>query len=179
MAATVADPNHPRDEASRLARSRETSDHRRLLHLCADALAREIGGNSLRVAILRLVGGQEFVFAHPPELCGGNRFPARPSLAGRVLSQGALVENSVPERAHFSLYERIPQRDGEPRLIQKMIALPVPGASGPIGAVQVSRCGATPDEAGPDFVQDDVARATAALAPYAPLLERIWKEDAS
>jgi hypothetical protein len=165
--------------AARIAESREPDREERLLEACAGTLGEAAGGGPiLQVAVLRLSGGGEFTFAWPLELRPGNRFPAGPSLAGRALSGDALIENAVPKRPHFALYERIPREGVSAAPIQRMLALPIPGEGEPLGVVQVSRVGNTPDDAGPGFTPTDAERLSAVLESLAPLLARLWAATA-
>jgi hypothetical protein len=162
-------------EAARLADSAGPDREERLLDACARALSEAAGGDaSLQVAVLRLVDGEEFTFAWPWELRPGNRFPAGPSLAGRALRSGALVENAVPRRPHFALFEKIPRAGAPAAPIQRMVALPIPGAAGPLGVVEISRAGTSAETAGPEFTRSDAARLVAVLERIAPLLARVW-----
>lgn len=164
------------EEAARLAASDHPDSEERLAGTCAGALAEAAGGGeTLQVAVMRLLDGEEFAFAWPRELRAGNRFPAGPSLAGRALRAGALIENAVPRRAHFALYERIPREGVSPEPIQRMLALPIPGPDGPVGVAEISRIGETPEAAGPPFSGADAERVTSALAVLGPLLARVWE----
>ena len=163
------------EAAARIAGSEAPDREERLLEACADALSEAAGaGPSVQVAILRLIGGGEFAFAWPRELRAGNRFPAGPSLAGRALRGAALIENAVPKRPHFALYEKIPREGVSSAPIQRMLALPIPGGDGPLGVVQVTRVGDTPEDAGPGFTPADAERLSAVLGSLAPLLDRVW-----
>jgi hypothetical protein len=163
-------------EANRLLESADPDREERLLELCARDLGQAFGSDdALQVAVLRLIDGEEFTFAWPRELRPGNRFPVGPSLAGRALRSGALIENAVPKRPHFGLYERIPRAGAPAAPIQRMLALPIPGVDGPLGVVQVSRAGHTPEAAGPGFTGADADRLVAGLERWAPLLARLWK----
>jgi hypothetical protein len=148
--------------------------------LFAAFLVQTVTRNSGRgqASFLRVTSpGEEFAFAYPPELVGGNRLPVLDSsIAGRVVIGGrTIVENSVPQQSHFGFYERVPNPRGEVRTIQKMIAAPIPGTdSVPIGVVEVSLTGATPDEAGPDFTEEDGFRLETYCEVFAPFFQKIW-----
>jgi hypothetical protein len=162
-------------EVARLAASSEPQREERVLAATARALSLAGGGGeTLQVALLRLVDGEEFTFAWPLELRPGNRFPARTSLAWRALRSGPLIENEVPKRPHFSLYERIPREGEVIAPIQRMLALPIPGEGGPVGVAQLSRTGETAALAGPGFTRADAERVADALKRLAPSLTSAW-----
>jgi hypothetical protein len=163
------------EAAARIAESEQADREERLLEACADVLSEAVGAApSVQVAVLRLSGGDEFTFAWPRELRAGNRFPAGPSLAGRALREGVLIENAVPKRPHFALYERIPREGASSAPIQRMLALPIPGGNEPLGVVQLSRVGHTPEDAGPGFIPGDAETVSAIIESLAPLLARVW-----
>jgi len=163
------------DAAARIAESDAPDREERLLEACAEVLSQAAGGGrAVQVAILRLIDGGEFTFAWPRELRPGNRFPAGPSLAGRALRGDAVIENAVSRRPHFALYERIPREGAPAAPIQRMLALPIPGRDEPLGVVQVSRVGDTPENSGPAFTSADAERLSVVVGSLTPLLARVW-----
>jgi hypothetical protein len=142
-----------------------------------ETLARSSGKG--QVSFLRITApGEEFVFAYPPELASGNRLPVLDSsIAGRVvIGARTIVENHVPEQSHFGFYERVPNPRGEVRTIQKMIAAPIPGLDAvAIGVVEVSLTGVSPEDAGPDFTDEDGFRLETYCEVFAPFFQKMWR----
>jgi hypothetical protein len=113
-------------------------------------------------------------FVYPPELAVGNTFPvAVPSLAGHVMETGeSLCDNTVREVPHLAFYERVPILASEPVEIQKLLAVVLRGADGrPCGVIEVSRRGASPEKAGPDFGPEEQARLERFGVEAGPTLE--------
>ncbi len=98
-------------------------------------------------------------FLWPPELAGGgNSFPVTAvSLANHVIKTGSsLLSNRVRELRHLAFYERIRIQEHSPRMIQKLLAVPVRGADGQVrGVIEISRRGQSRAEAGRDFRPED------------------------
>jgi hypothetical protein len=58
-------------------------------------------------------------------------------------------------------------------LIQKLISAPILSGEKVVGVIQVSRKGANPSLAGPDFSADDLGKVLALCKPLGKLLQRI------
>ena len=157
----------------------------RILELAADFLLRALARdpeNGL-VSILKLVPEYNLLtFVYPRHLAHGNTVLVdRESIAGRVvLRREALVENDVPNEPHKDFFERIPDEQGSVRDIQKMIAAPlVTGDGRVIGVVEVSRTGASPAAAGPDFSPRDAKNLGKCCRAFSPFMARIWTPERS
>ena len=117
-------------------------------------------------------------FVWPTELAGGgNSFPVTAgSLANHVIQTGrSLLSNAVRELRHLAFYERIRIQEHSPRVIQKLLAVPLKGADGQVrGVIEISRRGQSRAEAGRDFRPEDqqVLEQLAALA--APAVEEAF-----
>jgi len=169
------------EKVKRLVDSDRTEFYPNAIALFATFLVRSVARGSTKgqASLLKVTQpGEEFAFAHPPELVGGgNRLPILDSsIAGRVVIRGAtVIENNVPEQSHFGFYERVPNPSGEVRTIQKMVAAPIPGLdSVPIGVVEVSLTGSSLEDAGPDFTDEDGFRLETYCQVFAPFLQKIW-----
>jgi len=136
----------------------------RVMETMGSVIAAAFAVNIDEVAVL-LANRDEaiFRFAYPRNLykAGMNTFPvSSASIAGRTFrAKKGQAYNDVPDVRHLGVYERIRSADGRAMYIQKMISAPMilPDEK-PIGIIQVSRKGKTPEEAGPDFTDADLAR---------------------
>src|SRR5260221_13847487 len=66
------------------------------------------------------------------------------------------IENNFAAARHATVFESIKIADGASGAIQKMISAPILLDGKVIGVIQVSRKGANPHSAGPDFTADDL-----------------------
>lgn len=151
----------------------------RILEMAGDFLVKALVRDPEKgaVAILMLVPADEqLTFAFPRHLARGNTLPVdEDSFAGRVVLRGqVLVENRVPQEPHKDFFERIPDERGTVRSIQKMVAAPLVVDGRAIGVVEVSRTGATPAEAGPDFTPRDGENLGKCCRAFAPFIARTW-----
>jgi len=112
-------------------------------------------------------------FLWPPEMAGGgSSFPVTAgAFAHHVIKTGSsLLSNAVRELRHLGFYERIRIQEHSPRVIQKLLAVPVKGADGQVrGVIEISRRGKSRAETGRDFRPEDqqVLEQLAALAASA------------
>lgn len=132
------------------------------------------------VAILLLsADGKHLRFVAPRPFADLGSIPLskRDSIAVNVFARRAgEVTNNVPMVRHVSFFETIKLRD---RIvpIQKMVTTPIVHKGHPIGVVQVSRKGANPLEAGPDFTSADLRRVQEVFDAVAPYLHAARPPD--
>lgn len=145
-----------------------------VLRALVTTLSKAFGLNPDELAILMISPDREMLrFVYPPDLAkgGSNTFPVTvPSLAGRVAETGSsILNNDVRDVPHLAFYERVPIEGTEPIQIQKLLVVAVRGPDDrPQAVIEMSRRGATPEEAGPDFRPEDqefLERLAAAVAP--------------
>ena len=145
--------------------------------LCAE-LAKLFNVRCTEVGVLRLEG-ELLRFLYPAELHSAGSIPISGSAvaARTAAAKRAELFNNFANVPHRSVFERIRLKDPElknadhPR-IQKLMSAPILGEQDEVlGVVQVSRKGASPGEAGPDFTDlelqelERTARRVAALRP--------------
>lgn len=156
----------------------------KIMEMAGDFLVKALVRNPEKgaIAILMLVPAEEMLtFAFPRHLAQGNSVPVdEESFAGRVMLRGqVLVENRVPHEPHKEFFERIPDERGTVRSIQKMVAAPLVFEDRAIGVVEVSRTGATPAEAGPDFTPRDGENLGKCCRAFAPFIAKTWSPGRS
>ena len=145
----------------------------------------EVSLDEVAVLLRRHRGGNEVLrFAYPLEFlrAGRTEFPVmgtKPSFAGRTLaSREALLVNRAAVERHLDAFEKIPTQERPGIPIQRLMSVPLWGAPGnPIGVLQVSRKGPTPEDAGPEFTPEDLARLRTVGQQVGPYLLRVTPRD--
>jgi hypothetical protein len=131
--------------------------------LCVE-LARIFSVRRDEVAVLR-VQGRMLHFVYPPELQAAGAIPISSSaVAARTAStRKAELFNSFVKVKHNSVFETVKmgsaESSGDPqaRVIQKLMSAPIVDEHGTVlGVLQISRKGADPAVAGPDFTPGDL-----------------------
>ncbi len=152
---------------------------REVLQAVNVTVSRAFGLGPDELAVLILSPDRKMVrFVWPPELAGGgNAFPVTAgSLANQVIQTGRnFLSNAVRELRHLAFYERIRIQEHSPRVIQKLLVVPLKGADGQVrGVIEISRRGQSRAEAGRNFRPEDqqVLEQLAALA--APAVEEAF-----
>ncbi|MGB2624686.1 MAG: GAF domain-containing protein [Candidatus Acidiferrum sp.] len=87
------------------------------------------------------------------------------------------IINNLASVRHATVFEGVKIAGETSELIQKMISAPILSGEKVVGIIQVSRKGASPREAGPDFTADDLGKVLALCKPLGKLLQRISGED--
>jgi len=86
------------------------------------------------------------------------------------------IENNFASMRHATVFESIKISDGASGTIQKMISAPILLDGKVIGVIQVSRKGANPHTAGPDFTADDLGKILALCKPLGKFLRHVAGE---
>ncbi|HEU5401537.1 MAG TPA: GAF domain-containing protein [Terriglobales bacterium] len=144
--------------------------------LCGE-LASIFGVDITEVGLLRL-DGHELRFVFPAELQVAGSIPLSSSAVASQTAAGKTPElfNQFAQVPHHNLFESVKlhasKEAAPPPPIQKLMSAPILNElNETLGVVQISRKGATPQAAGPDFSTDDletlerVARRIAFLFP--------------
>lgn len=148
---------------------------RQVMVNAAYAIASMFAVGEEEVAILLLKGDGAFLrFAYPIRHYEGqtNFFPiTAPGIATDVLrTRKGRIDNDLSQVRHQSIYERIPVTERKTRDIQKMLTVPLLLPDGKAtGVVEVSKKGASSEEAGKNFAPEDLTRLTqlcTRMAPY-------------
>ncbi len=87
------------------------------------------------------------------------------------------IINNLATVRHATVFEGVKISGETSELIQKMISAPILSGEKVVGVIQVSRKGASPRDAGPDFTADDLGKVLALCKPLGKLLQRISGED--
>ncbi len=137
-------------------------------------LAKVFSVHPEEVAILK-VTGQNLGFVYPVRLSHVGSIPLNTanSVAARTANtKRAETINNFAQTKHASVFEAVDLGD-KPKVvpgqklekhmhvIQKLMSVPVPGARGVAGVIQVSRKGETAPASGPDFTPMDLQKLTA------------------
>lgn len=140
------------------------------------AVAEEFSVRSQEVAILR-VEEPWLVFVHPVRLRNVAAIPvnATHSVAAQTVSnRRPQIINNFAQVRHTTIFESIQldehDRDRSAAIIQKLISVPIPGETGPIGVLQVCRKGSSLHQAGEDFSFLDLQRLMSKASVLAKLM---------
>jgi hypothetical protein len=135
----------------------------------------EIGLLQLETSVLRFIFPRELVHAGSIPL-NSNAVAAR-----TARSRCAELFNQFAGIPHWNIFERIRLQAAEgdtPTVIQKLMSAPIVAKSGAVvGVIQISRKGATPLAAGPDFRHEDLRRLVSAAADIAHVLPLLTLPD--
>jgi hypothetical protein len=142
---------------------------------CFQVRLTEIGLLRLEASALRFVFPRELVHAGSIPL-NSNAVAARTARSRR-----AELFNQFVGIPHWSIFERIRLHEAEkdaPTVIQKLMSAPIIATNGAvIGVIQISRKGATPHAAGPDFKREDLQRLVLAASDIAQVLPLLAMPD--
>lgn len=149
----------------------------------AAELSKSFGVHDDEVAIYKLEQAQ-LRFMYPPTLSNVGMIPLNhsSSVAARTANtKRPEAINNFPQMRHASVFESVPvdsrtrKPDQKPEkvamVIQKMMSVPVIGAAGVVGVIQLSRKGQSPQAAGADFQPTDLQR----LVQAANVLAKCFK----
>lgn len=128
------------------------------------------------VALLEL-RGKLLHFLFPEELTTAGAIPISSSAVAARTAQSRQAElfNSFAQVNHFSVFELVKLGDSglDSQVIQKLMSAPILGDTGQVlGVIQISRKGARPNIAGPDFTPADLQKLEAVAAFLAKLMAR-------
>jgi hypothetical protein len=142
------------------------------------ALSRTFGVHDDEVAIFKVEQAQlRFIFPLSLTKVGMIPLSNATSVAARTANaKRPEAINSFAQMRHASFFESVPV-DSKTRnaqkpekvamVIQKMMSVPVIGAAGVLGVIQISRKGSSPKAAGPDFQPTDLQKLVSAAAVLA------------
>jgi GAF domain-containing protein len=147
------------------------------MHRAVDLISKHFAVQPHEVAILVAMPDQRFLrFVTPENLQGMGQIPltSANSLAVRTAREKRPETiNHFSKVPHTSVFEAVPiSEDKRGIAIQKIMSVPIVLEKKVIGVIQVSRKGATPSDAGPDFVPQqlrDLKTIADTIAPCIPL----------
>jgi len=139
----------------------------------AQMLAKSFNVTAEEVALLKL-NGKLLGFVYPEKLKQVGSIPLNTttSVAARTaVTKRSEALNNFTATKHASVFEAVNLNKTKPKIIQKLMSVPVIGAEGVVGVIQISRKGTTPQDAGPDFTNTDVQK----LLGFANQLAKCFK----
>ena len=143
----------------------------------ADKIAKSLGVKNDEVAILGVsTRWRHLHFLVPQALKNVGFIPltSNSALAARTVRDSRPeINNNFSAARHATVFERVktPTTSGES--IQKIISAPILYDGKAVGVMQVSRKGASPTEAGPDFTTDDLGKVLALCKPLGKLVRHL------
>jgi|SRR5215469_2347789 len=146
----------------------------------ADKIAKSLGVKNDEVAILGVsTRWRHLHFLVPQALKNVGFIPltSNSALAARTVRDSRPeINNNFSAARHATVFERVktPTTSGES--IQKIISAPILYDGKAVGVMQVSRKGASPTEAGPDFTAEDLRKVLALCKPLGKLVQHLAGE---
>ena len=143
-------------------------------------LAKTFNVQADEVAVLK-VDKQSLIFAYPTKLghVGSVPINASSSIAGRTATtKRAEIINNFAQTKHASVFESVElgakkqevigaKHEKHLHVIQKLMSVPVVGAAGVVGVIQISRKGDSAPASGGDFTQTDLQKLVAIASSLA------------
>lgn len=146
----------------------------------AERIAKNIGVKTEEVAILGLsTKWRHLHFLVPEALKNVGFIPlsSNSSLAARTARDSRPeIDNNFPDSRHATVFEGAKMGGESGEAIQKIISAPILSGQKVVGILQISRKGANPTSAGPDFTSEDVGKVVALCKPLAKLLQHVVGE---
>jgi hypothetical protein len=147
------------------------------LSTVAEKIARNLGVKNDEVAILAVsTKWRHLHFVVPEALKNVGFVPlsSNSALAARTARDSRPeIENNFAAAKHATIFESVRITEGAGGTIQKMISAPILLDGKVIGVIQVSRKGANPHSAGPDFTPDDLGKILALCKPLGKFLRHV------
>ncbi|MGC2288011.1 MAG: GAF domain-containing protein [Candidatus Acidiferrum sp.] len=171
-------------ELERIANAIETdatSTSQVSLTSIADRIAKNLGVKTDEIALMGVSNRWRHLYFLVPESLkqvGFIPLSSTSAIAARTAreSRPEILNNFASVR-HATVFEGVKIGGEISELIQKMISAPILSGDKVLGVIQVSRKGASPKEAGPDFSADDLGKILALCKPLGKLLQRISREE--
>jgi hypothetical protein len=146
----------------------------------AERIAKSLGVKTDEVAILGLsTKWRHLHFLVPESLKNVGFIPlsSNSALAARTArDMRPEINNTFSGARHATVFEAAKVGGESGEAIQKIISAPILSDGKVIGVIQISRKGASPSFAGPDFTSEDVGKVIALCKPLGKLLQRIVGE---
>ena len=146
----------------------------------AEKIAKNLGVKNDEVAILAVsTRWRHLHFLVPEALKNVGFIPlsSNSALAARTARDSRPeIENNFANSRHATIFETVKISADAAGTIQKMISAPILMDGKVIGVIQVSRKGANPHSAGPDFAAADLGKILALCKPLGKLLRHVAGE---
>jgi hypothetical protein len=150
------------------------------LSTVAEKIARNLGVKTDEVAILAVSNRWRHLHFLVPEALKNVGFvplSSNSALSARTARESRPeIENNFASARHATVFESIKIGSEPVEAIQKMISAPILLDGKVIGVIQVSRKGANPHSAGPDFTADDLGKILALCKPLGKFLRHVAGE---
>jgi len=149
------------------------------LSAVAEKIAKNLGVKHDEVAILAVSTRWRHLHFLVPEALKNVGFvplSSNSALAARTARESRPeIENNFAATRHATVFESVKVADAA-GAIQKMISAPILLEDKVIGVIQVSRKGANPHSAGPDFTSQDLGNILALCKPLGKMLRHVAGE---
>src|SRR6266576_7072323 len=149
------------------------------LSVVAEKIAKNLGVKHDEVAILAVSNRWRHLHFLVPEALKNVGFvplSSNSALAARTARESRPeIENNFAATRHATVFESVKVADAAGAL-QKMISAPILLEGKVIGVIQVSRKGANPHCAGPDFTSQDLGNILALCKPLGKMLRHVAGE---
>jgi hypothetical protein len=146
----------------------------------AEKIAKNLGVRNDEVGILEVYTRWRHLHFLVPEALkkvGFIPLSSNSALAARTARDSRPeIENNFPAARHATVFEGVKITGEAAEAIQKMISAPILLDGKVIGVIQVSRKGASPVSAGPDFTADDLGKILAICKPLGKMLHHLASE---
>jgi hypothetical protein len=143
----------------------------------AERIAKNLGVKTEEVAILAISPKWKHLHFLVPEALKNVGFvplSSTSSLAARTARESRPeINNTFAGVRHSSIFESVKLGGVIAEAIQKIVSAPILANSRVIGVIQISRRGADPHSAGPDFTASDLGTVLAICKPLGKLLHHI------
>ena len=151
------------------------------LSTVAERIAKNLGVQPGEIALMGLSNRWRHLYFLVPESLkqvGFIPLSSTSAIAARTARESRPdILNNVSSVRHATVFEGVKIGGETSELIQKMISAPILCGERVVGVIQVSRKGASPKEAGPDFTADDLGKILALCKPLGKLLQLVTNED--
>ncbi|HTT32951.1 MAG TPA: hypothetical protein VMH48_05070 [Methylomirabilota bacterium] len=146
----------------------------------AEKIARTLGVRLEEVAILALSKRWKHLYFLVPEALkkvGFVPLSSNSALAAKTARDSRPeIDNNFIAARHATVFEGVKITSETVESIQKIVSAPILADGKVVGVIQISRKGADPTSAGPDFTADDLGKILALCKPLGKLVQRAARE---
>ena len=150
------------------------------LSVVAEKIAKNLGVKHDEVAILAVSTRWRHLHFLVPEALKNIGFvplSSNSALAARTARESRPeIENNFAATRHATVFESVKFASDASGAIQKMVSAPILLDGKVIGVIQISRKGANPHSAGPDFTAQDLGNILALCKPLGKMLRHVAGE---
>lgn len=150
------------------------------LSTVAERIAKNLGVRQEEVALLAVSTRWRHLYFLVPESLKKVGFvplssPSATAARTARESRPEIINNFASVR-HAAVFEGVKTGGERGEIIQKIISAPILSGDKVVGVIQISRKGANPLAAGPDFTPDDLGKVLALCRPLGKLLQHVASE---